>query len=170
MSPGSGAWDKSHNRILLAKASRTTRFGNGAEKVRKCMHRMRSACNPSVDKDHHSEILQDGCINPYTHLSCIVCDLFVIHHSKILQDDCINPDTHPSCMHRMRPLYNQSVPMWRAKIARFQAPYLTTQKSIREYLHLGNFCTITLNHWFVELERANLPKRKYSRMLLFFVK
>ncbi len=28
--------DKSHNRILLAKALRTTRFGNGAEKISKC--------------------------------------------------------------------------------------------------------------------------------------
>ena len=36
MSPGSRESDKSHNRILLAKALRTTRFGNGAEKVRKC--------------------------------------------------------------------------------------------------------------------------------------
>ena len=35
MSPGSRERDKSHNRILLAKALRTTRFGNGAEKVRK---------------------------------------------------------------------------------------------------------------------------------------
>jgi hypothetical protein len=36
MSPGSREFDKSHNRILLAKALRTTRrFGNGAEKVRK---------------------------------------------------------------------------------------------------------------------------------------
>ena len=35
MSPGSRERDKSHNRILLAKALRNTRFGNGAEKVRK---------------------------------------------------------------------------------------------------------------------------------------
>ena len=33
MSPGSRERDKSHNRIPLAKAWRTTRFGNGAEKV-----------------------------------------------------------------------------------------------------------------------------------------
>ena len=35
MSPGSRERDISHNRILLAKALRTTRFGNGAEKARK---------------------------------------------------------------------------------------------------------------------------------------
>jgi hypothetical protein len=35
MSPGSREGDKSHNRIHLAKALRTTRFGNGAEKARK---------------------------------------------------------------------------------------------------------------------------------------
>ena len=35
MLPGSRECDKSHNRILLAKALRTTRFGNGAEKARK---------------------------------------------------------------------------------------------------------------------------------------
>ena len=32
--------------------------------------------------------------------------------------------------------------MWRAQIAWFQTPYLTTQKSIREYLHLGNFAQL----------------------------
>jgi hypothetical protein len=37
MSPRSRECDKSHNRILLAKALRTTRFDNGAEKVRKIM-------------------------------------------------------------------------------------------------------------------------------------
>ncbi len=35
MSPSSRARDKSHSRNLLAKALRTTRFGNGAEKVHK---------------------------------------------------------------------------------------------------------------------------------------
>jgi hypothetical protein len=35
MSPGSRERDKSHIRILLAKALRTTRFGNGAENARK---------------------------------------------------------------------------------------------------------------------------------------
>ena len=32
--------------------------------------------------------------------------------------------------------------MLRAKIARFQAPYLTKKKSIREYLHLGKFARL----------------------------
>ena len=31
---------------------------------------------------------------------------------------------------------------WRAEIARFQAPYLTTQMIIREYLHLGKFARL----------------------------
>jgi hypothetical protein len=32
MPPGSGAWDESHSRILLAQALSCVRFGDGAEK------------------------------------------------------------------------------------------------------------------------------------------
>ena len=58
MSPGSREGDKSHNRILLAKALRTTRLGNGAEKVRKITVTKPDAM-AARKKDKENETLDD---------------------------------------------------------------------------------------------------------------
>jgi len=57
------------------------------------------------------------------------------------------------------------------KLRNFKARYLTTKLTMREYSRLGQFGTMTVNHFdFVEFSCANFPKLEYSRMVSFVVK